>query len=267
MAQSWENIEIIISDNASNHPDSTETEKRIRKLDKDNKVRYFRQSKNIGAANNFKFVLDQSGGSYFMWNADDDIRSNNFIETQIRFLEEKHSYSASTSPNGFVKSFDRVPEEWTTFDLSGDYFSRLNVFLDHAMASHGIFYSLIRKKILDRCPFIGSDFLATDWAIIIYLLSQGPIARQKEGHILISDSGVSSEAGHYLKYSNSCTDYFLPFNKLYSAVKPLLKNLHFKQKIHIKVRIMKFNMAYYRYLRSELKMKIWLMLKKNKLYI
>ena len=48
-----------------------------------------RQSKNLGAAANFKFVLDEAQGKYFMWGACDDIRSPDFVEVNYKFLSEK----------------------------------------------------------------------------------------------------------------------------------------------------------------------------------
>src|SRR3954467_5074495 len=72
LAQTFTDFELIISDNAST--DATESICREYAA-KDARIRYIRQEKNRGAASNFRFVLDKSGGKYFMWAACDDFWS------------------------------------------------------------------------------------------------------------------------------------------------------------------------------------------------
>ncbi len=68
--QSYRNLEIIVSDNCSPGNRLKKTVERFR--EKDSRIKYFRQNKNIGACNNFKFVLEKASGDYFLWAADDD---------------------------------------------------------------------------------------------------------------------------------------------------------------------------------------------------
>ena len=77
--QTYANIEILISDNAS--PNS-ETENIASEFSaRDKRITYFRQATNIGASANFRFVLSRASGDYFMWAADDDEWDLSFIET------------------------------------------------------------------------------------------------------------------------------------------------------------------------------------------
>ena len=64
LEQTFENFEIIISDNAS-----TDTTQNIcqKYSEKDKRIRYIRQEKNIGLLPNFNFVLEQSNNKFFMW--------------------------------------------------------------------------------------------------------------------------------------------------------------------------------------------------------
>ena len=58
--QTYSNLEIIVSDNAS---PQTETEAVVRSfMVNDSRISYFRQPTNIGATNNFWFVLKKSIG-------------------------------------------------------------------------------------------------------------------------------------------------------------------------------------------------------------
>jgi GT2 family glycosyltransferase len=54
----------------------------------DDRIFFYKQLKNIGSAENFKYVLSKATGEYFLLAADDDIRSSNFIEKNLDFLEK-----------------------------------------------------------------------------------------------------------------------------------------------------------------------------------
>jgi glycosyltransferase involved in cell wall biosynthesis len=77
--QTYPNLEIFVSDNASPGP---ETEQVVREFaEADPRVKYFRQVANIGPIANFRFVLATATGDYFMWAADDDEWDASFVET------------------------------------------------------------------------------------------------------------------------------------------------------------------------------------------
>lgn len=80
LSQDYSNFEILISDNAST--DATEEICRSY-VAKDPRVKYLRQSVNLGPAKNFLFVLHQAVGKYFMWAAHDDIWAPNWISILI----------------------------------------------------------------------------------------------------------------------------------------------------------------------------------------
>jgi glycosyltransferase involved in cell wall biosynthesis len=82
--QSYENVEVVISDNCST--DNTEA---LVKGFPDKRIRYFRQSHNIGPYKNFNFCLEQAMGDYFLMLHDDDMIDRDFVEACI----EKAGYS------------------------------------------------------------------------------------------------------------------------------------------------------------------------------
>jgi glycosyltransferase involved in cell wall biosynthesis len=69
LAQDYSNFELIISDN--NSQDGTESICREFQAT-DPRIRYNRHSENHGAPWNFKFVVEEAQGDYFMWAAHDD---------------------------------------------------------------------------------------------------------------------------------------------------------------------------------------------------
>lgn len=79
MSQTYENIEIIVSDNCS----TDNTAELVKKFN-DSRIRYFRQNQNITANDNFNFCLDQAKGDYFLLLHDDDRIDSDFVETCVQ---------------------------------------------------------------------------------------------------------------------------------------------------------------------------------------
>ncbi len=81
-AQTYKNLEILISDNGS-----TETEV-LHIIDEfaqtDPRVTCFLNSPNRGAFFNFRLLLSKASGRFFVWLADDDYWSNEFIEDLLQ---------------------------------------------------------------------------------------------------------------------------------------------------------------------------------------
>ena len=98
LVQTYTNIEIIISDNAS--PQSIQSKLKDY-YGNDDRIKIFYQKENMGAFNNFKFVLEQSSGDYFMWAADDDYRLPWYIEHCV-FLLEKYPIAAATTETEYT---------------------------------------------------------------------------------------------------------------------------------------------------------------------
>ena len=80
LAQTFTDFELIISDNAS-----TDDTKNIclAYAEKDSRIKYLLQNKNMGAGANFMFVLDRAVGEHFMWAAADDYWSSNWLEVLL----------------------------------------------------------------------------------------------------------------------------------------------------------------------------------------
>lgn len=74
--QTYPNIEIVISDNCS--MDNTEE---VVKGINDPRIRYFKQSKNIGGLNNANFCVEQASGDYFLLLHDDDLIDHDFVSS------------------------------------------------------------------------------------------------------------------------------------------------------------------------------------------
>jgi glycosyltransferase involved in cell wall biosynthesis len=75
--QTYTNLEVLVSDNCSTN---SEVNAILNDHSRDARVKVFIQAMNLGAFNNFKFLLRESSGLYFMWAADDDEWEPDFIE-------------------------------------------------------------------------------------------------------------------------------------------------------------------------------------------
>lgn len=79
MAQTYANVEIVVSDNCS--VDGTES---FMRSIADPRIRYFRHDRPIDANENFNFCLEQAMGDYFLLLHDDDIIDHDFVEACLR---------------------------------------------------------------------------------------------------------------------------------------------------------------------------------------
>ncbi len=210
LSQTFSNFEIIISDNAS-----TDRTAEIAKnyASKDERIRFNLQAENIGPEPNFKYVLDQACGEYFMWSAVDDTRSSDFLYENVNFLEKCKEYVASTSPNCF-EGQDQNGTAVVRFGLSGSEDDRIKDFFKYSWISHGIFYSVIRTEVLRKCQLLGESFLGADWAIDLYLASKGKINRADRGMMISGASGISNSSNSWKRYRSSPLCWFIPFFKV-----------------------------------------------------
>lgn len=86
LSQTYRNIEIIISDNAST--DSTPSVCSIYAR-RDARIRYYRNEQNIGAARNYNLTVQHARGKYFKWAAHDDLCKPTFVEECVEVLERE----------------------------------------------------------------------------------------------------------------------------------------------------------------------------------
>jgi len=88
LAQEYEHFELIISDNGSK--DGTEAICREFAA-RDARIRYVRHAENRGSPWNFKYVVEQARGEYFLWAAHDDVWSPPFLRKCVEMMERHPS--------------------------------------------------------------------------------------------------------------------------------------------------------------------------------
>jgi glycosyltransferase involved in cell wall biosynthesis len=155
LGQTYENFELIISDNAS--VDATPAICR-RYERSDSRVRYTRQPSNIGAAPNHNFLVREARGELFKWAGADDLFARDLLERCIGELDEypevvlAHSWTAAIDSANNVTQSLRYPLK-TDAPVAPERF-RSMIFGD-GQADSGLIraddmYGVMRTKVLRR---------------------------------------------------------------------------------------------------------------------
>ena len=142
LKQSYRNIELVISDNASE--DETETICQ-RFCEVDDRIKYIRQPKNQGSILNFLIVVEKASGTFFMWLGDDDVLDENYIYECVKVLINNPEYSLVGGVPNYFKDGQflfrgvqiSLPED-SGKDRVVHYYSQV--------LENGIIYSVMRRQ-------------------------------------------------------------------------------------------------------------------------
>lgn len=127
-------------------------------------VTFTRQSSNVNAAVNFRFLLEQAKTEYFMWLAADDYLKPAFIERALARLEADPTLVACVARVRFVNADGTTMLAQGTYPLLADPRTNLATYLSNP-TDNGRFYGLYRTAAL-RASIPRSHFHAYDWAAV-----------------------------------------------------------------------------------------------------
>jgi glycosyltransferase involved in cell wall biosynthesis len=118
LAQTYEHLELIISDNASTDKTADICREYV---DRDSRVRYSRNECNIGMNENFNRVFELASGEFFMWGSHDDRRSPEYVESCVQVLCADPSIVLCYSESVFIDDQGResghVKDEMNTVSM------------------------------------------------------------------------------------------------------------------------------------------------------
>lgn len=170
LGQSYEDFELIISDNASNDG-TADICRRYAQLD--SRIIYIRQPLNIGRVPNHNFLIEQANGTLFKWVAADDLYARDLLERSVEVFDEHpevvlvHSRSAIVDEAGTVTELVQYP----VASDEGRAPDRFRSMLFDGWGDDS--YGLIRTDVLRRTPLHGSYHYA-DRTFSIELALHGP---------------------------------------------------------------------------------------------
>ena len=248
LSQTYENFELIISDNAS-----TDSTPDICKefLKKDNRITFVRQNENMGQNWNFNFPLEKANGEYFVWLVADAIISPEFIEKNIAVLESQDNAVGCISKikidHTYVDKFKTEKEILKkiglvyrpnnsysgegTLPITGNYVERIRKYLKYFPWE--MMQAVYRTKPL-RESSIHDFFLGWDASLVLSILKHGEIKVVNQFLLESFPSYGSTEGlmqvkqkshGKYSKTTKSNTARIFPF---YPLTKWCVKNLGWK---------------------------------------
>lgn len=112
LGQTFEDFELIISDNASTD-DTGDICRRYAKAD--SRISYFRQPRNVGLSPNHNFCVEQSRAELFKWASGDDLYARDLLERCVTALDEHpevvlaHSWTAMVDGDGKLFQLNAYP--------------------------------------------------------------------------------------------------------------------------------------------------------------
>jgi len=190
VCQDYNEWKLLISDNFS-----TDLTRQICQefVELDDRITLHQQSENIGAWNNFIYVLGESTGPYFKFQAADDVLSKDYISANVQALEMDNYIVGSSSADCWDWEYKEQISP-VNFEFKGSQRIRLRTLRRNCWRSNGMFYGIYRTtaiKIVVTRDIFASKIAILDWLILARLLKVGDINRCSSGLMIMGSNGAS----------------------------------------------------------------------------
>jgi glycosyltransferase involved in cell wall biosynthesis len=196
-AQTFPNLEILVSDNASTDPAVPEILAEFARLDP--RFTIHRQPRNLGPTENFNFVLQRARGAFFMWLADDDWLDPHAVRLLHDALARQPEISGV---NGGVKYYSQEKVEYSFPGQAvsgGTPAARVLSYCRH-VSHNSIIYGLYRQSAISG--IVMTNELANDWLFMAKVVARGPFAAIPEFTVHRSLGGTSENIERIFKDLN-----------------------------------------------------------------
>ena len=180
--------ELVISDNASDDETRAVCEELA---GRDSRVRVVRHEANVGAEANFRGVLEQATGTFFMWLADDDWLETGTVAACAERLIERPDHALVCAASHYFRNDEPAFVERPVDLLQSSARARVIGFY-RTVTLNGPFYGLTRREQLMSLPPLRTT-LAADWLHVASLAKLGKVATVREVAINRSLGGVSKD--------------------------------------------------------------------------
>lgn len=188
LAQTHEDLEVVVSDNAS----TDATEEVLRDLARDERLRVVRQPVNRGMVANLDAVLRLTRGHSAMLLSDDDWLAPRCVELALAALDKDPAHVAALGRVAYVRGGREVeaglPEPLSAEDPA----RRVRDYFDAVGSDRGNtwFYALTKGELLRSLPPL-REVLGFDWLRVAELAFSGKIATVDETLLFRELGGVS----------------------------------------------------------------------------
>ena len=171
--QTFSDFTINVFDNDS----ADETEAIVKRLMlRDTRISYFKNEKNIGAAENFNLAFRQSQCQYFKWAAHDDVLSPEYLQCCVDVLDKRPEVVLCHTAATIIDSHGDFKKHYQNTPLHSDSDSVAVRFSGYASSRHECLdvFGVIRANVLDQTGLIGAYF-ASDRVLLAELAIRGKL--------------------------------------------------------------------------------------------
>lgn len=230
------NHEVIIALNKSTDKSEELIDLHSRNLQN---VRVLKHSSFIEGGRNSESGVEAARGHYIFVSAVDDICDKQFYFEAVKILNEKESVCAVTPMSRYD---DNVHGDAPIgFELLGDIEERVRTLFNNRRVSHGIFYSLIRRKVainLYQNFYKDYSFIGGDWLFDLKLALEGEVLREKSSECVFGVKGGSREKSYLYPAGTTYFKKIFPYSNLVAKLIKLTR----EQRLSVKVLILKISL-------------------------
>ena len=195
LSQTYAKIEIVISNNCSPDPRVDELVKKY--LKQDDRIKYYFQENPLPVIDNFKFVLSEASGEYFMWLADDDWIDRNYIEESIFFLNNNADYNIVCGECIYHNLDGTQSDKLKMYSITSANASARVIEYYRNVKLNAYYYGLRRTLLSREIPL--QNKLGFDWLYLAPVIYRGKVKVLETTSIHITAGGMSNNVAELNK--------------------------------------------------------------------
>lgn len=212
--QTYSNLEIIVSNNASTDGEVASLLDRCAELEP--RIKVIHQKENMGAWRNFLYLLNAATSDYFMWAADDDEWDKRFIRTCMEQLATNNV--GTVMPGYYWEVRGVMPKlEVGLGKMEGkDRFSDVMAF--YTTVPHHIFYGLHRRETILWVLGVEESDFDDEFFVVNQILRYGVLTLPEK---VLFCAGVDNESFPQKLPKEASDRYYYQCRRLLSYAKLL----------------------------------------------
>jgi len=186
LAQTHDDLEVVVSDNASRDATPAVLQALVQR---DARVRFVRQERNLGPIGNFNAVLREARGEHVLMLADDDWLDADYVECCLAVLRGRPDVALATGATRYYEGEEPPDLVLNTTLTSPSPARRLLRYLRHSWAS-AAFYGVIRRDAVEPALPI-PNVMGADWLFVSAVAFAGKVVTVPETYLNRARGGAS----------------------------------------------------------------------------
>jgi glycosyltransferase involved in cell wall biosynthesis len=153
LRQKFIHFELIISDNASTDDTANIC---AGYAQRDSRIRYYRNEKNLGAARNYSIVFERAIGTYFKWAAHDDICLPRFLSRCVEVLDADPEVVLCYTAAEVIDENGTSLAQWGNIHNLSDPDGTVRLRAVHLLAETLPIWGVMRRDVLAATRLLGN---------------------------------------------------------------------------------------------------------------